>query len=67
MPESFKYSGQKGHGGELHQYANNQYSTMTTAQGCPVSDNQNSLSAGKRGPTLMEDHIFREKNVSFRS
>lgn len=65
MPESFKYSGQKGHGGELHQHANNQYSTMTTAQGCPVSDNQNSLSAGKRGPTLMEDHIFREKMFHF--
>lgn len=65
MAESFKYSGQKGHGGELHQTANNQHPTMTTAQGCPVSDNQNSLTAGKRGPTLMEDHVFREKMFHF--
>jgi len=27
--------------------------TLTTAAGIPVSDNQNSITAGERGPTLM--------------
>jgi len=39
--------------------------TLTTNQGVGVSDNQNSLTAGVRGPTLMEDLIFREKITSF--
>ncbi|MBP7003690.1 MAG: catalase [Amaricoccus sp.] len=38
---------------------------MTTAQGVPVSDNQNSLKAGLRGPTLMEDFHLREKLFHF--
>ena len=65
MAESFKYSGNKGHGGELHQKASDEHPTMTTAQGCPVSDDQNSLRAGKRGPGLLEDHIMREKIFHF--
>jgi catalase len=65
MAESFKYSGNKGHGGELHQKASDEYPTMTTAQGCPVSDDQNSLRAGKRGPGLLEDHVMREKLFHF--
>ncbi len=28
---------------------------LTTAEGCPVADNQNSLTAGPRGPLLMQD------------
>ncbi len=28
---------------------------LTTADGCPVADNQNSLTAGPRGPLLMQD------------
>ncbi len=28
--------------------------TMTTAAGIPVADNQNSLTAGPRGPVLMQ-------------
>ena len=35
--------------------------TLTTNQGVPIGDNQNSLKAGLRGPTLMEDFILREK------
>ena len=38
---------------------------LTTNQGIRVNDNQNSLKAGDRGPTLMEDFIFREKITHF--
>lgn len=34
---------------------------LTDNMGHPVSDDQNSLRAGDRGPTLMEDFFFREK------
>jgi len=35
--------------------------TLTTAFGIPVSDDQNSLTAGKRGPVLMQDVHLLEK------
>ncbi len=38
---------------------------LTTNQGLPIADNQNSLKAGTRGPTLLEDFILREKITSF--
>lgn len=38
---------------------------LTTNQGVPVADNQNSLKAGLRGPTAMEDFILREKLTHF--
>lgn len=38
---------------------------LTTNQGVPIADNQNSLKAGLRGPTLMEDFILREKITHF--
>src|SRR3984957_1256782 len=38
---------------------------MTTNQGQPISTDQNSLRAGHRGPTLMEDHVLREKIQHF--
>ena len=38
---------------------------LTTNQGVVISDNHNSLKAGSRGPTLMEDFIFREKMMHF--
>jgi len=38
---------------------------LTTNQGIPVADNQNSLKAGLRGPTLLEDFILREKITHF--
>ncbi len=34
---------------------------MTTTAGAPVSDNQNSLTAGPRGPVLMQDYQLIEK------
>ena len=39
--------------------------SLTTNQGLRISDNQNSLRAGSRGPTLLEDHILREKIMHF--
>ena len=38
---------------------------LTTNQGIPIADNQNSLTAGERGPTLLEDFILREKVTHF--
>ena len=38
---------------------------MTTNQGVAIGDNHNSLKAGLRGPTLMEDFILREKITHF--
>ncbi len=38
---------------------------LTTNQGVPVADNQNSLKAGYRGPALLEDFILREKITHF--
>ena len=38
---------------------------MTTNQGVSVGDNQHSLKAGLRGPTLLEDFILREKITHF--
>ncbi|WP_327590363.1 catalase [Nonomuraea sp. NBC_00507] len=38
---------------------------LTTDQGIPVDDTDNSLKAGTRGPTLMEDFHFREKITRF--
>jgi catalase len=39
--------------------------TLTTNLGVPVADNQHSLKAGLRGPTLLEDFILREKITHF--
>lgn len=39
--------------------------SLTTNQGVSVSDNQNSLKAGLRGPTLLEDFVLREKITHF--
>ena len=40
-------------------------SLMTTDQGLKINDDQNSLKAGNRGPTLLEDFIMREKITHF--
>ena len=52
-------------GGELHQTAGGEHPALTTNQGVPVSDNQNSLRANPHGPTLLEDFILREKITHF--
>lgn len=60
-----RYAEQQGEGGETHQTATGSHDTMTTQQGVPVADDQNSLKAGPRGPTLLEDFILREKIFHF--
>jgi catalase len=35
--------------------------TITTDSGMPVSDNQNSITAGPRGPVLMQDFVLFQK------
>jgi hypothetical protein len=45
-------------GVELHQKPTSKDAFLTTNQGLPVSDNQNSLRSGARGPTLLEDFFF---------
>jgi catalase len=54
-----------GKGGEWHQRAIGDQSALTTNQGLPISDNQNSLRANPSGSTLLEDFILREKITHF--
>lgn len=54
-----------GSGEERHQVADVDHPVLTTNQGIPVSDNQNSLRANASGPTLLEDFILREKITHF--
>ena len=42
-----------------------QRKTLTTSQGAPVSDNQNSLTAGPRGPILLQDVHLIDKLAKF--
>ncbi len=56
---------QRKQGGETHQQPTAPEAFLSTNQGLPISDNQNSLKAGKRGPTLLEDFILREKITHF--
>ncbi|WP_188074590.1 catalase [Pusillimonas sp. ANT_WB101] len=53
-------------GGSLNRVrADSAGQTLTTNQGVAVSDNQNSLKAGLRGPALLKDFILREKLTHF--
>lgn len=52
-----------GNGGETHQLATD--TVLTTQQGTPVSDDQNTLRLGERGPALLEDFHFRDKIFHF--
>jgi catalase len=54
-----------GAGGEVHQTAGGDHAVLTTQQGIPVADDQNSLKIGARGPTALEDFHFREKLFHF--
>ena len=54
-----------GSGGETHQRRGQGEALLTTAQGTPISDDQNSLKVGERGPTLMNDFVLREKVFHF--
>jgi catalase len=55
----------RGEGGETHQISGGEVPPLTTQQGVPVADDQNSLTIGSRGPTLLEDFHFREKIFHF--
>ncbi|MGF7185869.1 catalase [Desulfitispora alkaliphila] len=51
---------------QLKPYRADHYNkNLTTNQGVPVSHTDDSLKAGSRGPTLMEDFHFREKLTHF--
>ena len=51
--------------GVTHQTTADGYEALTTQQGVAVSDDQNHLKAGERGPMLMDDFHFREKMFHF--
>ncbi len=51
--------------GETHQATGKPDGSLTTNHGIPLSDNQNSLKAGVRGPVLLEDFVLREKLTHF--
>ena len=55
----------QGAGGETHQAAGGESPVLTTQQGIPVADDQNTLRVGARGPALLEDFHFREKMFHF--
>jgi catalase len=55
----------RGEGGETYQIAEGDAPTLTTEQGVPVADDQNSLRLGARGPTTLEHSHFREKIFHF--
>jgi catalase len=55
----------RGNADELHQTAGGSHPDLTTNQGVPISDNQNSLRSHPRGPTLLEDFVLREKITHF--
>ncbi|TCM20360.1 catalase [Novosphingobium sp. PhB165] len=58
-----------GNGGELHQEvagaSSDPASFLTDNFGHRIADNQNSLRAGERGPSLLEDFVLREKIFHF--
>ena len=67
-PSSTPIETTAGNGGETHQQAGQDANgdvVLTTNHGVPISDNQNSLRSGARGPTLLEDFVLREKIFHF--
>jgi len=62
---SAKLTTQKRSGGETHETGRENTNALTNNQGMRVSDNQNSLKAGARGPTLLEDFVLRENIFHF--
>ena len=51
---------------QLNQHlVDNDKKVMTTNDGVPVYDNNNTLKAGDRGPSLQQDHIFFDKLMHF--
>jgi catalase len=54
-----------GNAGELHQIAGGTHPPLTTQTGTVIGDDENSLKAGPRGPSLLEDLHFLEKMQHF--
>ena len=50
---------------QLAAFTSDNIPQLTTNQGLQIPDNHNSLKAGLRGPTLLEDFILREKITHF--
>ena len=71
MADNQSFETKLGEGGETHQRVSEKGSHkdgqahLTTNQGIRVSDNQNSLKSGARGPALLEDFVLREKIFHF--
>ncbi len=70
MATDTSFETSRGEGGETHQHIpesgpHDPADHLTTNQGIRVSDNQNSLKSGTRGPTLLEDFVLREKIFHF--
>ena len=71
MAKNQDFETSTGAGGETHQRVpktgrhSNSDAHLTTNQGIRVTDNQNSLRSGSRGPTLLEDFVLREKIFHF--
>ena len=66
-PSSPAVTMREGEGGETHQQVPEKgdhragEAHLTTNHGMRISDNQNSLKAGTRGPSLLEEFVLREK------
>ncbi len=65
-----EFDTERRNGGETHQRVpekgpHDAEGHLTTNQGIRVSDNQNQLKAGARGPVLLEDFVLREKIFHF--
>lgn len=65
MADPFYAKRNPGAGGETHQTPSGEETVLTTQQGVPVADDQNTLRVGGRGPALLEDFHFREKIFHF--
>ena len=70
MAKNALFDTERGNGDETHQRvpkAGNHAAEghLTTNQGIRVSDNQNQLKSGERGPVLLEDFVLREKIFHF--
>ncbi len=50
---------------EKQTYVDPNEKVLTSSLGTPVSDNQNSLKIGEKGPTLLEDFLLRDKLIHF--
>ena len=71
MAQQDDFTTDVGAGGETHQHVPEKgphgrpEAHLTTNQGIRVSDNQNQLKSGERGPVLLEDFVLREKIFHF--